>query len=120
MVATRNLPGARGAEYTFGTTDCYYGFEGNVDAFDRFTTCHQTIYVPTSTERDSLTLIIVFSVLGFLFLVGYHYLSARIKRQFLLAKIERRRTRRDSEASQQSGERSSLLNDSSRRSTSMR
>jgi hypothetical protein len=31
MVSTRNLPGARRPEFTFGSTDCHYGYEGNVD-----------------------------------------------------------------------------------------
>jgi hypothetical protein len=78
---------------------------------NRFTTCHQTVYVPTSTEVQSLTLIVTFAVLGFFVLVFYRYASVRIKRKFLLAKIERRKTRRDSEASMQSAERSSLLSD---------
>jgi hypothetical protein len=81
--------------------------------YSHFVTCHQTIYVPTSTEQDSLAMIISFSVIGFFSLVFYRYASARLKRRFLLAKIERRRTRRDSEASMQSGERSSLLRQSS-------
>jgi hypothetical protein len=112
MVATRDLPGARAPEFTFGTTDCNFGYEGNVDDTDHFTTCHQTIYVPTSTEKDSLVMIIAFSIIGFFSLITYRYASARLKRRFLLAKIERRRTRRDSEASMQSGERSSLLRQS--------
>ena len=99
LVYVRDLLMKRGAEYTFGSTDCYYGFEGNVDELDRFTTCHQTIYAPTSTERDSLLFIILFSCLGFIAIVSYRYVSARVKRRFLLAKIERRRSRRDSEAS---------------------
>jgi hypothetical protein len=49
-------------------------------------------------------MIISFSVIGFFSLVFYRYASARLKRRFLLAKIERRRTRRDSEASMQSGD----------------
>eukprot|EP00598_Pedospumella_elongata_P012679 CAMPEP_0185006192 /NCGR_PEP_ID=MMETSP1098-20130426/83933_1 /TAXON_ID=89044 /ORGANISM="Spumella elongata, Strain CCAP 955/1" /LENGTH=2045 /DNA_ID=CAMNT_0027534327 /DNA_START=353 /DNA_END=6490 /DNA_ORIENTATION=+ len=112
MVTQRNLPGARGPEYTFGTRSCQYGYEGNVDELDRFTTCHQTIYVPSATERDSLVLIIVLSVLGFLGIILYDTASRRLKRRFLLAKIERRRTRRDSEASMQSGERSSVIRQS--------
>ncbi|KAJ1436904.1 hypothetical protein B484DRAFT_416698 [Ochromonadaceae sp. CCMP2298] len=104
MVQTRDLPGARGPEFTFGTTNCYYGYEGNVDEFDRFTTCHQTIYRPSSTEEQSLAFIVAFSVVGFFVLIVYRFASVRIKRRFLLAKIERRRTRRDSEASMQSGD----------------
>jgi len=109
MVESRNLPGARGPEFTFGTTNCYYGYEGNVDSFDRFTTCHQTIYRPSSSEESSLALIVSFTCVGFVLILVYRYASVRIKRRFLLAKIERRRTRRDSEASMQSGERSSVL-----------
>lgn len=109
MVQVRDLVGARGPEYTFGTTHCYYGYEGNVDDFDRFTTCHQTIYKPSEVEEISLILIIVFSIFGFVAIIFYRYASVRLKRRFLLAKIERRRTRRDSEQSGQSGERNSSM-----------
>lgn len=121
MVYVRNLPAARGPTYTFGSTNCYYGYEGNVDKYDRFTTCHQTIYIPKSSEKDSLLLIVIFSVLGFIVLVSYRYVSVRIKRRFLLAKIERRRSRRDSEASAnslQSGN-NSIRNSSINRSSSI-
>eukprot|EP01038_Epipyxis_sp_PR26KG_P004469 gene4469-6320_t len=99
LVAIRDLLTTRGPEYTFGSANCKYGYEGNVDSFDRFTTCHQTIYVPTSTEKQSLTLIISFSVCGFVALIFYRFVSARLKRRFLLAKIERRRSKRSSEES---------------------
>lgn len=112
MVSQRNLPGARGPEFTFGSTDCYFGYEGNIDDMNHFTTCHQTIYVPSSVEEQSLSLIISFAVIGLVLIVVYRYASVRLKRRFLLAKIERRRTRRDSEASMQSGERSSLMRES--------
>lgn len=112
MVSQRNLPGARGPEFTFGSTDCYFGYEGNVDDMNHFTTCHQTIYVPAAVEEQSLSLIISLAVIGMVVIVVYRYASVRLKRRFLLAKIERRRTRRDSEASMQSGERSSLLRES--------
>jgi hypothetical protein len=99
MVNLRNLLISHGPEYTFGSTDCKYGYEGNVNDLDQWTTCHQTIYVPTQTEKDSLSLIIAFSVCGFLILVFYRFASARLRRRFLLAKIERRRQRRSSEES---------------------
>jgi hypothetical protein len=99
LVAVRNVLKARGVEYIFGSTDCRYGFEGNMDSFDRFVTCHQTIYLPSKSEKSSLTYIVVFSILGFFTIIAYRYASARIKRQFLLAKIERRRSKRSSEES---------------------
>jgi hypothetical protein len=99
MVHLRDVLTIRGAEYQFGSTDCAYGYEGNVDEFDRFTTCHQTIYVPSSTERDSVALISAFSVCGFLAAVAYYYVNERVKQRYLLAKIERRRSKRSSEES---------------------
>lgn len=99
LVRVRNLLANRGPEFTFGTTDCRFGFEGNVDDMDHFTTCHQTIYFPTSTDRDSLALIIAFSVVGFFGIIFYRFASVRLRRKFLLAKIERRRTKRSSEES---------------------
>ncbi len=99
MASIRNLLIARGVEFAFGTTDCAYGYEGNVDEMDRFTTCHQTVFLPSSSQRDSITLIVVFVFLGFLGTVAYYYLSAKIKKRMLLAKIERRRSKRSSEES---------------------
>ena len=99
LVTTRNLLANRGVEYIFGTADCAFGYEGNVDVMDRFTTCHLTIYTPSSNERSSLTLIIVFAVVAFFVIVGYRYVSVRVRRRFLLAKIERRRSKRSSEES---------------------
>jgi hypothetical protein len=99
LVAVRNLLMQRGVQFTFGSTDCRYGYEGNVDGMDRFTTCHQTIFNPSSTESNSLALIVTFTVLGFFAFLLYRYASVRLKRKFLLAKIERRKTKRSSEES---------------------
>lgn len=99
MVTVRNVLKGRGAEYSFGSTDCEFGYEGNVDEMDRFTSCHLTIYVPSSNEKSSLAFIIVFSVLGFFAIIAYRYAYERVKRRFLLAKIERRRSKRSSEES---------------------
>jgi len=99
MASLRNLLVARGVEYGFGSVDCAYGYEGNVDEMDRFTTCHQTVFLPSSSQRDSVALIVVFVFFGFLGSVGYYYVSARIKKRMLLAKIERRRSKRSSEES---------------------
>jgi len=54
----------RGPWYSFGSTDCAFGYEGNVDLLDRFVTCHQTIYYPSNTERISLQLIAGILVAG--------------------------------------------------------
>lgn len=105
LVQLRDLLHGRGEEYTFGSTDCRYGYEGNVDELERFTTCHQTIYFPTATEHASVALIVSFSVCGFIALVLYRYASVRLRRRFLLAKIERRRSKRSSADSLLSGDR---------------
>jgi len=99
MVNVRNVLKGRDVEYSFGSTDCEFGYEGNVDEMDHFISCHLTIYVPSQNEKSSLTLIIVFSVLGFFGIVAYRYAYERVKRSFLLAKIERRRSKRSSEES---------------------
>jgi hypothetical protein len=103
MVKVRNLLLARGPDYTFGSGDCKFGYEGNVDATDHFTTCHQTIYVPTSTEENSIGLIVGFSVAAVFAFFFYRVAAARLKKRFLLAKIERRRSKRSSEESMMSG-----------------
>ncbi|RYH31100.1 hypothetical protein EON65_03370 [archaeon] len=99
LVKVRNLLMNRGPEFTYGTTDCQFGFEGNVDELDRFTTCHQTIYYPSSLDRDSLPVMIGFSIFAFFAIIFYRFASVRLRRKFLLAKIERRRTKRSSEES---------------------
>ena len=100
LVAIRNLLIAKGPEYTFGSTWCQHGYEGNVDPVtDRFVTCHQTIYIPTNIQAQSLPSIAASITLGTIFAVIYYFISARLKRRFLLAKIERRKSRRSSDES---------------------
>jgi hypothetical protein len=99
MVKGRNLLKGRGPHYTFGTTNCFYGYEGNVDDLDRFTTCHQTIYMPTSRDRNSVSITVGCVIAGFALLLGYYFIGARLRKRFLLAKIERRKTKRSSEDS---------------------
>ena len=38
----------------FGTRDCYDGYEGAVDEYDRYQTCHMIIYAPTDEVRYTL------------------------------------------------------------------
>lgn len=82
---------------------CSDGYEGNVDSNLRFTSCHLKIYVPEWWERDSIILIAVSGVLFFLGSVGYVVLRRKLKQRFLLAKAERRRSRKSSENNDNAG-----------------
>ena len=113
IVQFRNLPGSKGPEYIFGSADCTYGYEGNVNLMDQFTTCHHTIYRPTGTEMYTVELVSAMIVGSFIFSTAYYFISARLKQKFILAKIERRRSKRSSEESL-------LGNDGNRRSSSNR
>ena len=99
MVSVRDLVSARGPEFTFGSSDCYYGYEGNVNEMDQFVTCHQTIYRPGGIEQYSVEIIAVLCIVGFVAGVTYYFVSARLRQKFILAKIERRRSKRSSEES---------------------
>lgn len=95
----RNLLGVKGPHWAFGVTDCYNGYQGNMDRMDKFVTCHQNIYVPTETERNSIALIVSLSIVGFFGSIFWFFMRRRLQKRYLLAKIERRRSRRSSEES---------------------
>jgi hypothetical protein len=95
----RDVLARKGVEFVFGSTDCFYGYEGNVDALDYFVTCHSTVFRPNQTEKDSITLILCFSILGFTAIVFWSFIRRRLQKRYLLAKIERRRSKRSSEES---------------------
>merc|ERR1712072_1531133 len=99
MVNMRNLLINRGVEYTFGSMVCTFGYEGNLDSMNRFTTCHQTVYVPTEVEKSSVALIFGCSFGVAIIACGYYFLSIRLKRKYLMDKIARRRSKRSSEES---------------------
>lgn len=99
MVRVRNLLLARGVEFTFGSTDCAKGAEGNVDTMNRFTTCHQEIFYPSYLQESSIGLITGLSCAFLALVFGYYFLSVRLKRKYLLDKIARRRSKRSSEES---------------------
>ena len=97
MIGVRNILAQQGPNFIFGTTDCERGYEGNVDDLNRFTTCHQIIYVPTYLERFSVN-IIVGTVLGaFVGSIILFFIRRRWKRRLLLDKIERRKNQRGDE-----------------------
>jgi hypothetical protein len=99
MVRLRDVLTARGSEYTFGSTECYYGYEGNVNEMDQFVTCHQTIYRPGTVEQYSVEIVAVLTIVSFVVVISYYFISARLRQKFILAKIERRRSKRSSEES---------------------
>jgi len=85
----------------FGTRSCRLGYEGTVsEEFDRFTTCHLKIFVPTRWEAWTLTIVACSSLFSVLAALAYTYIRRKMKQKYLLAKIERRRSRRSSEESQ--------------------
>ena len=84
----------------FGTRSCRRGYEGTVnETFDRYMTCHQLIFIPTSFEAWTLSWLIVISIVTVVVVVTYLYIRRKMKRKYLMAKIERRRSRRSSEES---------------------
>jgi len=95
----RNVLINRGPQYVFGSRDCASGYEGNTDHMDRFTTCHLSIYVPSQMERDSVIYVSVFTIIGFFVVLTYYFIQRRLQRKYLLAQIERRRSKRSSEES---------------------
>lgn len=96
MVRSRNLllPG-----FMFGTRSCYDGYEGLLDEMDSYASCHLTIYVGTWMDENTVPLVSSISVIAFVGTFAFFYLKRRVKRQYLLAKIERRRSRRSSGSS---------------------
>ena len=97
MVDVRNVLPNRG--FTFGTRECRAGYEGNLNEDDRWTSCHLKIYEPSILEQFTRIIIVLSSFFGFIALMMYNMIRRRLKRQYLLAKIERRRSRRSSEES---------------------
>lgn len=95
----RDVLSRKGVEFIFGTTDCFHGYEGNMDSLDYFVTCHSSIFRPNPTERDSIILILCFSILGFTAIIFWSFVRRRLQKRYLLAKIERRRSKRSSEES---------------------
>ena len=99
MAPLRNLLINRGVMFVFGSTDCAYGNEGNIDAMDQFVSCHLTVYFPGDSERDSVNMIVGIVFCAFIGSVIYFFVAARLRRRALQAKIERRRSKRSSEES---------------------
>merc|ERR1712080_507953 len=82
----------------FGSRDCISGFEGNENRDGKFTTCHLKIYVPTGSQRYSVTIIVLSVFFGAFSFIGYLWMRRRLRQRYLLAKAERRRSRKSSES----------------------
>merc|ERR1712167_202664 len=86
MVNYRNLLEPHQA---FGTRGCRTGFEGTVNqTFDRFMSCHLLIYIPSYFEAWTLTWLIILSIFSVSVTVAYVYIRRKMKRKYLLVKIE--------------------------------
>jgi hypothetical protein len=99
LIIFRNVLENRGPMWTFGSTDCAQGYEGNMNDLDEFVTCHLNIYEPSSIERSSVQIVLAVVIVAVIFSMFYYFFAARIRRRILLAKIERRRSKRSSEDS---------------------
>uniref|UniRef100_H3GTE1 EGF-like domain-containing protein n=1 Tax=Phytophthora ramorum TaxID=164328 RepID=H3GTE1_PHYRM len=89
----RSIP----AGYVYGTRDCADGFQGIEDADGNFQSCHLQIYVPSIWRRYTVSVVAILSVLGVIALTAWHYIRKKVRRALLLAKAERRRSRKNSE-----------------------
>lgn len=97
LSASRNL---LQTDEVFGTRDCREGYEGVVDSYDRFTSCHLSIKVPSGVIDESPIVVIV--ILGGIVVMSafaYFYLKEKVKKLAMQAKIDRRKSRRSSEES---------------------
>ena len=83
LTSRTKFPGS----WIFGSTDCAYGYEGNVDKLDRFTSCHLTIYIPSTYEKSTVQIIVGIALSGFITAVLYYFIAARLRQRFLLAKV---------------------------------
>jgi hypothetical protein len=81
----------------FGTRSCSSGYEGLQDSEDRFATCHLRIFEPRWVQRQSIPLILGGTALGLFGSLTYLLVRRRLRRKYLRAKIERRRSRRGSD-----------------------
>ena len=83
----------------FGTRSCVSGYEGIVDENDYFLSCHLSIVEPMMTVRYSFNIGVIGSIVAVVGSGLYVYIRRRLKRRYILAKIERRKSRRSSEDS---------------------
>ena len=67
---------------TAGTRDCYDGYEGVVDEYERYQTCHMMIYVPaTWLERNTILLLTIAGGALIFGSVAYFYIRRKLKQR---------------------------------------
>ncbi len=79
--------------YMFGTRECYRGYEGLPDEFNRFTTCHLNIFEPSWAQKQTVPIVFISAASGFLLCILYVVMKGKFKRrkQRLKALMRRRR-----------------------------
>ncbi|OWZ23365.1 hypothetical protein PHMEG_0001774 [Phytophthora megakarya] len=83
--------------YVYGTRDCVDGFQGIEDADGDFQSCHLQIYVPSAWRRYTISVVAIISIIALIVLIAWYYIRKKVRRALLLAKAERRRSRKNSE-----------------------
>lgn len=97
LVGERNI---LAGDELFGTRECFSGYEGVVDQYDRFMSCHMKIKEPNGAlEEHAVLLLVICSILGFVSIVSYVFLRRRLKQIARRRKEQRRKSRRSSEES---------------------
>merc|ERR1711998_78487 len=97
LVGERNI---LAGDELFGTRECFSGYEGVVDQYDRFMSCHMKIKEPNGAlEEHAVLLLVICSILVFVSIVSYVFLRRRLKQIARRRKEQRRKSRRSSEES---------------------
>nr|CCA21046.1 conserved hypothetical protein [Albugo laibachii Nc14] len=81
--------------FIYGTKDCADGFQGSEDAEGHFTSCHLRIFVPSFFLRYTIAFVAVLTISCISVIVCWYYLRKQIRRRALVAKAERRKSRRN-------------------------
>lgn len=80
----------------FGTRNCWSGYEGAVDEYDDFTSCHMVIYEPDYFTENTKDIIIGVSLSIVVLLISYWFIRRKFRQRDQRQRIERRKQRRDS------------------------
>ena len=80
----------------FGTRDCWSGYEGAVDEYDDFISCHMVIYEPDYFTENTMDIVIGTSVSIALILISSWYIKRKLHNRQQQKRMERRKQRRGS------------------------
>ena len=79
----------------FGTRDCWSGFEGAVDEYDDFISCHMVIYEADYVTRNTVDIIVGFSIGIVLFALLCWYIKRRLRNREDQKRAKLRKEKRD-------------------------